>query len=388
VKIDFVNRYFKFSAGTAGGRRSGVPALAVAGIAVLLIAGCERPPIEQKQNGFRGTGMDTNINPRIDAAKTANNEIPVAYPQASADGPLAASVYQNVQVLKDLSVGQFTRVMLAMTQWVAPPEQSCNYCHGANMASDDRYTKKVARRMLQMTRYLNANWKDHVANTGVTCYTCHRGHAVPQNVWFESPTQGAGKGLSAGDPNLFSPHATVGDSSLPYDPDTEYLLGDRQIRVIGEHALPDSVNSSIQHTEVTYALMIQFSQALGVNCTYCHNSRSFAVWDSSTPKRTTAWYGIRMVRAINNDYLVPLTSTFPAHRLGVLGDVAKVSCATCHQGLFKPLYGVSMVKDYPELQGEAAHETPTAESAAPAPAAKTTALVPAKTSEPIKVAQR
>jgi photosynthetic reaction center cytochrome c subunit len=390
VKFDLLTRSFKFARQNAAGHGRNVPTLAIAGIAaVVLLAGCERPPIEQKQNGFRGTGMDTNINPRIDASKSANNEIPVTLPEASPDGPLAASVYQNVQVLKDLSVGQFTRVMLAMNQWVAPPEQSCNYCHGANMASDERYTKVVARRMLQMVRYINTDWKDHVGKTGVTCYTCHRGHAVPQNVWFESPTQGAGRGLSAGDPNLYSPHATVGDSSLPYDPDTEYLLGDRQIRVIGEHPLPDGVNSSIQHTEVTYALMMQFSQSLGVNCTYCHNSRSFAVWDQSTPKRTTAWYGIRMVRNINNDYLVPLTATFPTHRLGVLGDVAKVSCATCHQGLFKPLYGVSMLKDYPELKGPYVHEPPATEPVAPpAPGAKTTSLAPAGAGASIKIAQR
>jgi photosynthetic reaction center cytochrome c subunit len=97
--------------------------------------------------------------------------------------------------------------------------------------------------------------------------------------------------------------------------------------------------------------MISISQSLGVNCDFCHNTRSFAVWDSSTPKRTTAWYGIRMVRDLNNQYLVPLTGHFPAQRLGLLGDVAKVNCATCHQGLFKPLYGQSMAKDYPELLG-------------------------------------
>jgi photosynthetic reaction center cytochrome c subunit len=117
--------------------------------------------------------------------------------------------------------------------------------------------------------------------------------------------------------------------------------------------------------------MMHFSKSLGVNCTYCHNSRSFAVWDASTPKRTTAWYGIRMVRDLNNDYLLPLKATFPAHRLGVLGDVAKVNCATCHQGVFKPLYGTSMAKDYPELQGplhtsEVPSDTPvTAPAAAP-----------------------
>jgi photosynthetic reaction center cytochrome c subunit len=50
----------------------------------------------------------------------------------------------------------------------------------------------------------------------------------------------------------------------------------------------------------------------------------------------------------------------------VLGDVAKVNCATCHQGLFKPLYGASMAKDYPELQGEIHHAAaPPAETAPP-----------------------
>jgi photosynthetic reaction center cytochrome c subunit len=68
---------------------------------------------------------------------------------------------------------------------------------------------------------------------------------------------------------------------------------------------------------------------------------------------------------LNNNYLVPLTGKFPSHRLGVLGDVAKVNCATCHQGVFKPLYGESMAKDYPELVGEMHHAEP-----APAPASE------------------
>jgi photosynthetic reaction center cytochrome c subunit len=348
--------------------------LLIVGVAAAaVLAGCERPPIESKQGGFRGTGMDTLINPRLDAVKEVKNEIPDALPAASPDGPLASTVYQNVEVLKDLSVGQFTRVMLAMNQWVAPKDQACNYCHAANMASDEKYTKVVARRMIQMVRHLNTDWKDHVGATGVTCYTCHRGNAVPQNVWFEKPSESKGKGLSAANFDLFSPEATIGDSSLPYDPFTEYFLGNAPIRVISDQALPGSDDKTIQHTEVTYSLMLSMSQSLGVNCTYCHNSRSFAVWDASTPKRTTAWYGIRMVRDLNVNYLTPLTSTFPSHRLGVLGDVAKVNCATCHQGVFKPLYGISMAKDYPELQGVIAHDMPGAapspDAAAPPPTA-------------------
>jgi photosynthetic reaction center cytochrome c subunit len=88
-----------------------------------------------------------------------------------------------------------------------------------------------------------------------------------------------------------------------------------------------------------------------VNCNYCHTTRALRSWDQSTPRRVTAWYGIRMARELNNSFMVPLTSTFPEHRLGILGDAPKIACITCHQGVFKPLYGVSMAKNYPELYG-------------------------------------
>ena len=89
--------------------------------------------------------------------------------------------------------------------------------------------------------------------------------------------------------------------------------------------------------------------ALGVNCTYCHNTRNFRDWDGSPPQRVTAWHGIRMVRQLNNEYLESLASTFPASRKGPTGDVAKVYCATCHQGAYKPVYGAPMAKEFPEL---------------------------------------
>jgi photosynthetic reaction center cytochrome c subunit len=56
-----------------------------------------------------------------------------------------------------------------------------------------------------------------------------------------------------------------------------------------------------------------------------------------------------MTRDLNKSYLVPLTATFPPQRLGPLGDVAKVGCSTCHQGLNKPLNGAALAKDYPAL---------------------------------------
>ena len=336
-----------------------------------LLAACgERPPIDVQQIGYRGTGMEQNVNPRIRAALTAKNQIGGIQPPADTSGPLAKDLYQNVQVLSDLSVGEFTRVMLSMTEWVTPEDQkNCTYCHnGENYADESKYTYKVARSMLKMTRDINSNWKSHVKETGVTCHTCHRGGPVPQYVWYVDPGSGrenAFVGTRAGQNSAVTGLGitTIGHSSLPYDPYSPFLLGDLNIRVEGKTALPTGNRHSIKQAEWTYSLMVHMSNSLGVNCTYCHNTRAWADWKQSTPQRTVAWYGIRMARGLNNRYLVPLTDVFPDHRKGPLGDVAKINCQTCHQGAYKPYFGQSMAKAYPELQG--AKPAPVDPNAAP-----------------------
>lgn len=334
-----------------------------------LLAGCERPPVDTLQIGYRGTGMEQVVNPRLADQLVSNNEVPAPLPAAPSDGPLAGTVYQNVQVLDDLSVAEFTRVMLAITQWVAPPDQSCAYCHGGtDLANDDLYTKVVSRRMLQMVRDINSNWETHVGATGVTCFTCHRGNAVPANIWFKDPGP-AHASLTAGNKaGQNTPSSVVAMSALPVDPFSQFLESNTNpIRVVSTSALPGAaISDSTQQTEQTYGLMMHMSQSLGVNCTFCHNSRSFAEWDGSTPQRVTSWHGLQMVRSLNSSYIEPLTPAFPAARLGPLGDVGKVNCATCHQGVNKPLLGASMLGDYPELAGRRA--IPAAPEA-PAPAA-------------------
>ena len=126
-------------------------------------------------------------------------------------------------------------------------------------------------------------------------------------------------------------------------------MGKEPIRVISEVALPNENRSSVKQTEYTYGLMMHMSDSLGVNCTYCHNTRSMGSWAASPPARAVAWYGIRMTRDLNNEYLMPLATVLPATRLGPGGDGPKVSCKTCHAGAYKPLLGVSMLPNHPEL---------------------------------------
>jgi photosynthetic reaction center cytochrome c subunit len=317
--------------------------------AAVILSQTERPPMDSVQRGYRGTAMDQIYNPRLLTKEITANQVPPSLPSLGDAGPKAGATYQNIKVLNDVSVGEFTRLMASITSWVAPV-QGCAYCHDVNnMASDALYTKVVARRMIQMVRHINGDWKAHVTETGVTCYTCHRGQPVPLNVWFNNPGPVQAGGFAQAPAGKNHPSSVAGDTSLPFDPFTPFLEHDSEIRVVSSTALPTTDHQSIKQTEWTYALMMNFSQALGVNCTYCHNTRSFTDWTQSTPQRATAWYGIRMVRDLNTNFLDPLSPTFPHNRLGVTGDAAKVNCATCHNGVYKPLFGVSMAKDFPEL---------------------------------------
>ena len=134
----------------------------------LMLSGCKEPPFERLpmdsvQHGYRGTGMVQVYNPRTVASQDALNTAPPSSPPIPDGGPKAKEVYKNVQVLGDLSASQFIGLMTAMTTWVAPKD-GCAYCHNVqNLADDSKYTKVVARKMIEMTRHINGNWKNHVA---------------------------------------------------------------------------------------------------------------------------------------------------------------------------------------------------------------------------------
>ena len=298
---------------------------------LLVVTACERPPMEVTQKGPRGLGLQTVQNPRtVEESMAALQEsLPQTLTPLPAMDPAPAGAFENVQVLGHLSEAEFTVTMQQITNWVAP-EQGCNYCHvvtpdSVNYASDAIYTKVVSRRMLQMTQNINTNWTAHVGDTvGVNCWTCHQGNPVPSNYWFFS-----------GDPR---------------QPERHYLDRDG-LRVQGEFALASEGDNthSIKDAEYAYGVMMNLTNGLGVNCTFCHNSARFADWEESSPQRVTALRGLRMIRNLNMDYMVSLQDTWPTDpadyaglpdraRTGPLGDGPKLSCATCHQGVNKPQY--------------------------------------------------
>ncbi|MEO1482072.1 MAG: photosynthetic reaction center cytochrome PufC [Myxococcota bacterium] len=333
--------------------------------------------VRSVQRGYDGVGMEHVTNETtLTALEEANAGVPAdtAHPEVE-NVPMAGDIYENVQVLGHLNTVEFTRIMTMMTQWVSPPgsesyqtapegidEQGCNYCHNpANMASDEKYTKHVSRRMIQMTQHINENWGTHVGGAGVNCWTCHRGNNVPKYIWFEDEgNPNADRMVGGGVTAMNYAGNEVGLASLPNTAYETFLNAEAtNIRVVGPTALPTTNTRTIKQTEHTYGLMMHMSNALGVNCTYCHNSRAMAEWGQSPKTRTTAWYGIRMVRNLNQEYLASLNdeylkeneSALPKIRLGEhAGDSPKANCYTCHQGAYKPVLGRDMISMYPSLQ--------------------------------------
>ncbi len=352
-----------------------------------LLGGCELGSKVSEQTGYRGTAMAQIVD--VSNIKEATKIPEPPYPLPPEGGPTAAESYQNVQVLGGLSAERFNHLMAMITQWVAPPEQGCNYCHNpANMASDEVYQKVVARRMIQMTQTINAKWSTHVQKTGVTCYTCHRGLGVPQYIWARAMNSANPNSVRGNKRGQNTPDANVGFASLPTAPFERYLEGNYRARVAGKSSYPPSETGgppgkSTKEAEGVYAIMMHQSTALGVNCTYCHNTQSLGAWNLSRSQRVTAYYGLTMVNDVNDNYITSLASVFPANRKGPHGDPYKVNCMTCHQGINKPLGGRSMIAQAPVLSGAG-----TGIAAAPSPAgAAGEALVREQLANPGKVNQ-
>ena len=290
------------------------------------------------------------------------NKAPPPLAAAVDGGPSATASYKNVKVLTDVSAAEFMRIQYAITAWVSP-KQGCAFCHvGTDYASDAKPTKAAARVMLQMTRHLNTDWSSHVAPSGMTCYTCHRGQPVPSYTWFPDKPMPAHP-MSEPTENW----QEIGDTVHKFFPDAgwaEYYLSDQPIRVQSDTIEPNHSISSWPEAKNIYEMMMQMSTSIGVNCGYCHQSRNWASWQQSSPYRWLGYDALRLVREVNNDFMlriadiVPQTRTLvdetsipsmPVRMRGAQPGNGLIICGTCHQGVTKPLNGANMVNDYQGL---------------------------------------
>ena len=352
-----------------------------AGVVAILAVGVpdwHRPWFHGTQMGYRGLS-DTQFESRAEHV-AINAFVPPLLPAAADGGPKAGAVYKNVKVLTDVSAAEFMRLQQAITNWVAP-QQGCAFCHDKNdYSSDSKPTKIAARRMLEMTRYVNSAWATHVNPTGVTCYTCHRGQPVPAEVWWPRVPKPQRRFIDASEP--WHESADTVSTFFPDAGYAEYYLQDNPIALQSTTALRSNDVAAQVVVKRVYEMMMQMSLQIGVNCGYCHNSRAFEDWSQSSPMRWTGYYALRLIRDLNRNYLLPLAQMIPQQRTlvhptpvpvipadekGQQPGNALLTCETCHYRLPNPMNGVNMLKDYPGLVGTSApakEDDPSGSSAA------------------------
>ena len=100
-------------------------------------------------------------------------------PQQSHSGPkLAEEQFKNIQVLKGIPADQ---LIPAMQFIAASLGVECDFCHNREkMDSDEKKPKKIARGM--MTMMFNIDKTNFEGRLEVTCYSCHRGAAMPVGI--------------------------------------------------------------------------------------------------------------------------------------------------------------------------------------------------------------
>lgn len=320
-------------------------------VSAMLVVWGQPFAVEAAQTGPAGTGMSvtkfvTTANRPDPTLEGYTSSAPVV-PQPG--DQLAGDAYPDAEpLLAGLTVANYDRLVEAMRTWTGIPTL---------FDGEETYQTEVARQMIQMTQSLNSDWEAHTNSSGaggVNCYTCHRGEPVPSDVWYRiAPVVDAMAGWSANQ-NFVTIQSQY--TSLPSDALEKFLLETNTIVVhslesrVAEHPSDPEV-ATWQDTERTFSLMNYISNSLGVNCVFCHNSRAFySLQGENTPQWALAQLGIGMVQELNNEWLVPVGELLPPERLGpVYADAPKAACATCHKGYQKPMGGVNMIADWPEL---------------------------------------
>jgi hypothetical protein len=111
----------------------------------------------------------------------------IAQEQKPAKPELSKDKFKNIKILKNLPADQMIPLMRKID---ASLGVKCDFCHvikadHTGFELDDKPMKNMARQMIVMTQDINK--KNKSVKNQVTCFTCHRGHAEPENTAPAAP---------------------------------------------------------------------------------------------------------------------------------------------------------------------------------------------------------
>ena len=185
----------------------------------------------QAQNATLQNSQGTATAPVSDETrgKHAAQE-PKSAGQRAAGQKLAEEQFKNIQALKGIPADQLIPAMQFIS---ASLGVECDFCHvHEKMDSDDKKPKKIARQMITMMLDIDKNNFD--GRLEVTCYSCHRGAAMPVSIPAIKDEEMAGPG---------APGKTPAEN--PALPKPEELL-DKYLAAVGGAAAVEKITTRVQ----------------------------------------------------------------------------------------------------------------------------------------------
>jgi hypothetical protein len=162
------------------------------------------------------------------AAQTAQE--PKSARQRAAGQKRAEEQFKNIQALKGVPADQLIPAMQFIS---ASLGVECEFCHlHDKMDSDDKKPKKIARQMITMM--LDIDKTNFDGRLEVTCYTCHRGAAMPVSIPAIKDEEMAGPGALGKKPE-----------ETPALPKPEELL-DKYLAAVGGAAAVEKITTRVQ----------------------------------------------------------------------------------------------------------------------------------------------
>jgi photosynthetic reaction center cytochrome c subunit len=188
-------------------------------------------PPAQAQNPASQSNSGTGTGPVSgEASAKHTSQEPKSAAQRAAGQKLAEEQFKNIQALKGIPADQLIPAMQFIS---ASLGVDCEFCHvHEKMDSDDKKPKKTARQMITMM--LDIDKSNFDGRLEVTCYSCHRGAAMPVSIPVIKDEEMAGPGATGKKP--------VENAALPKP---EELL-DKYLAAFGGAAAVEKITTRVQ----------------------------------------------------------------------------------------------------------------------------------------------
>jgi Photosynthetic reaction centre cytochrome C subunit len=102
---------------------------------------------------------------------------PISAEATEPNDPPAENKYKNIRVLQGLPSSQLVPVMAMIANSLGT---TCSHCHSEHFEEETIPEKETARKMIRMTRAINAGTFD--GTVMVTCHSCHNGKVFPNPI--------------------------------------------------------------------------------------------------------------------------------------------------------------------------------------------------------------